>query len=163
MGVDATTKIGPERQAAPPLPPVLADSRWVAPLLAEEPAIRRIHLLPNGRMAIAQVAPGAGALAIARIQAAAPVGAGADQLWVVDSDIDPTRHGDLLWAIATRADPGRDMRLERTTGRFALDATVKTETGRVWGRVLRMEDAMVEKVSSRWAEYGLPGKGVPMP
>ncbi|MBF0460017.1 MAG: UbiD family decarboxylase [Magnetococcales bacterium] len=166
MGIDATTKIGPEQLAAPPLAPLVADRSWVAPLCAQEPCIRGIYPLPGGRMAIAQVdgaVAGAGRLAIARIQAVAPVGAGADQLWVVDTDIDPASQADLLWAIATRADPGRDMVLERETGRFALDATVKSATGRVWGRVLRMEGEMVEQVTRRWAEYGLPGAGEPVP
>ena len=162
MGVDATTKIGPERLAASPLAPLLADRGWIAPLIAQFPCLRAIHPLPGGRMAVAQVAgetAGEGRETIARIQAAAPTGGGADQLWVVNTDIDPHSQADLLWAIATRFDPSRDLVLDRESGRFALDATVKSDTGRVWGRVLQMEEAMVAQVTRRWAEYGLPGKG----
>ncbi|MEO5363745.1 MAG: UbiD family decarboxylase [Magnetococcus sp. DMHC-8] len=162
MGVDATRKIGPELLAAPPLAPLVTDRTWIEPLRARAPFMRGIHPQPGGRMVIVQVtgaAPGEGRQAIDHIHAAVPPGAGADQVWVVDADIDPDSRADLLWAMATRFDPGRDLVRERTTGRFALDATTKPESGRVWGRVLEMSGEMVEQVTRRWGEYGLPGEG----
>lgn len=156
LGIDATTKIGPELQAVSPMVPVVGDLSWIAPLLAGAPFIRAIHPLPGGRMAVVQAAPGEGRRAIGYIHAAVPVGGGADQLWVVDTDIDPASRADLLWAIATRADPGRDLIREQESGRFALDATVKSNTGRVWGQVLHMDEAVTERVTRRWNEYGLP-------
>ncbi|MBF0161330.1 MAG: UbiD family decarboxylase [Magnetococcales bacterium] len=166
MGLDATRKTGTEQQAAPPLPPLREEREWIGALCAQHAFIRTIHLLPGGRMAIAQLAgggAGAGALAIALIQAAAPPGGGADQLWVVDDDINPTSWDDLLWAVATRSDPSRDVIIDGKSGRFALDATRKPETGRVWGQVLSMEGSVVERVSRRWPDYGLPGSGAPLP
>lgn len=164
MGVDATHKIGPEQQAVAPMPPLVAEYAWMDTVQKQAPFIQKIRLLSGGRMAIAQVQGGVvgqGRLAIEWIQKIAPLGAGADQLWVVDGDIDPNAWADLLWAIATRSDPSRDLWLDRQTGRFALDATIKLETGRVWGRVLRMDAETVERVSRRWPEYGLPGEGKP--
>ena len=163
MGVDATTKIGPEQLVAAPLPTQVAENGWIAKVREQAPFIREIRLLPAGRMAIAQIeggAAGQGRQAIEWIQAVAPLGAGADQLWVVDTDINTDSWADLLWAIATRADPSRDLLLDRKTGRFALDATVKPETGRIWGKVLQMDTKIVEQVSRRWTEYGLPGTGI---
>ena len=164
MGMDATTKIGAERQAAAAFPPLVTEDGWIAQVYERAPFIREIRLLPGGRMAVAQIEgkPGQGRQAIQQIQEIAPLSAGADQLWVVDTDIALSSWADLLWAIATRADPSRDLILDRQTGRFALDATVKTETGRPWGQVLRMKHEIVERVSQRWPEYGLPGKGEPL-
>lgn len=165
MGMDATTKTGPEQAVVPPLAPVTTDRRWLANLATQAPFIVGIHFVPGGRMAIAQVSgktAGEGRRAMEWILATAPVGAGADQVWVVDSEINPTVWGDLLWAIATRADPSRDLVLEPKTGRFALDATHKPETGRVWGRILQMDERVIEQVSRRWATYGLPGEGNPL-
>ncbi|MBF0402302.1 MAG: UbiD family decarboxylase [Magnetococcales bacterium] len=166
MGVDATRKIGPEQQVAPPLAALTADRSWLERLAIQAPFIVRIHFMAGGRMAVAQISgqsAGEGRQAIACIQAVAPVGAGADQLWVVDRDIRPDNWSDLLWAISTRADPSRDLVWDRQTGRFALDATNKPELGRVWGRVLQMDAKVVEQVTRRWSSYGLPGQGSPVP
>ena len=159
MGVDATQKTGPERLAVAPLPTVVDDNGWVARVQTELSFVKQIRLLPGGRMAMAQVdggPTGQGGQAIERIQALAPLGAGADQLWVVDADVDLSSWADLLWAVATRFDPSRDLLLHHKTGRFAVDATVKPETGRLWGKVLRMDAAIIERVSHRWSDYGLP-------
>ena len=45
-----------------------------------------------------------------------------------------------------------------------MDATNKLpgETGREWGRPIRMSDDTIEKVTRKWADYGLPGSGVPI-
>ena len=95
---------------------------------------------------------------------------------VVDDDIDARDWKDVMWAVATRMDPARDVTVIADTpidyldfasprsglgGKMGLDATNKMapETDREWGRKLRMAESMVETVSQRWSEYGLPGSG----
>ena len=45
-----------------------------------------------------------------------------------------------------------------------MDATNKwpPETHREWGEKIRMDKDVVEKVTERWAELGLPGSGKPI-
>jgi 4-hydroxy-3-polyprenylbenzoate decarboxylase len=95
---------------------------------------------------------------------------------VVDDDIDCRDWKDVVWAISTRVDPGRDLMVVEHTpidyldfaspesglgGKLGLDATDKwpPETKREWGRKIRMADDVVEKVTERWGRYGLPGSG----
>ena len=95
---------------------------------------------------------------------------------VVDDDIDARDWKDVMWAVATRMDPSRDVTIITDTpidyldfasprsglgGKMGIDATNKMapETDREWGRKLRMAESMVETVSQRWSEYGLPGSG----
>jgi 4-hydroxy-3-polyprenylbenzoate decarboxylase len=49
-------------------------------------------------------------------------------------------------------------------GKIGLDATGKwaPETGRQWGRPIRMSETVVAEVTARWASYGLPGSGKPI-
>ncbi len=98
---------------------------------------------------------------------------------VVDDDIDARNWKDVMWAISTRMDPARDiMVVERTPidyldfaspesglgGKLGMDATNKLppETHREWGRQIRMDEAMVDTVTRKWADYGLPGTGRPI-
>jgi 4-hydroxy-3-polyprenylbenzoate decarboxylase len=98
---------------------------------------------------------------------------------VVDDDIDARDWKDVMWAISTRMDPARDITVVENTpidyldfaspesglgGKIGLDATNKLppETKREWGRKIRMTDAVIEEVTRRWAEYGLPGSGRPI-
>ncbi|MBI1779317.1 MAG: UbiD family decarboxylase [Proteobacteria bacterium] len=98
---------------------------------------------------------------------------------VVDDDIDARNWQDVMWAIATRMDPARDITLVENTpidyldfaspesglgSKIGLDATNKwpPETKREWGRKIRMADDIVEQVTRRWSEYGLPGSGKPI-
>jgi 4-hydroxy-3-polyprenylbenzoate decarboxylase len=84
-------------------------------------------------------------------------------LIVVDDDIDVRNWSDVLWAVATRMDPGRDVAVVADTpmdpldfasprpglaGKLGLDATVKIgpETSRAWGRPLVMPDKIVRRV-----------------
>ncbi len=48
--------------------------------------------------------------------------------------------------------------------KIGLDATNKwpPETKREWGRKIRMADDVIEQVTKRWGEYGLPGSGKPI-
>ena len=95
---------------------------------------------------------------------------------VVDADIDARSWPDVMWAIATRMDPARDITLVENTpidsldfaspvpglgSKIGLDATEKWpgEVTRDWGRKLRMSDEVVEKVTNMWNELGLPGSG----
>ena len=95
---------------------------------------------------------------------------------VVDDDIDARDWKDVMWAMATRMDPARDITLIENTpidyldfaspesglgGKIGLDATDKLppETHREWGREIRMDDDVIDKVNRLWPELGLPGSG----
>jgi 4-hydroxy-3-polyprenylbenzoate decarboxylase len=79
---------------------------------------------------------------------------------------------DVMWAIATRMDPARDITVIDNTpidyldfaspvsglgSKIGLDATDKWpgETTRDWGRPIRMAPAVVEAVSAMWPRLGL--------
>ncbi|MFZ1427271.1 MAG: UbiD family decarboxylase [Geminicoccaceae bacterium] len=98
---------------------------------------------------------------------------------VVDDDIDCRKWDDVIWAISTRVDPGRDLMVTENTpidyldfaspesglgGKLGIDATDKWpgETRREWGQKLKMADEVVEKVTGKWTRYGLPGSGKPI-
>ena len=88
---------------------------------------------------------------------------------VVDDDIDIRSWADVMWALATRMDPGRDVMLvdrmpidqldfastlEGLGGKIGFDATRKTgsETTREWGVELGMDAAVERRVEERWRE-----------
>jgi 4-hydroxy-3-polyprenylbenzoate decarboxylase len=92
---------------------------------------------------------------------------------VVDDDINARDWKDVMWALSTRMDPARDITLIENTpidyldfaspesglgSKIGLDATNKwpPETHREWGREIRMDPAVVETVTARWAKLGLP-------
>ncbi|MBT6205658.1 MAG: UbiD family decarboxylase, partial [Rhodospirillaceae bacterium] len=96
-----------------------------------------------------------------------------------DDDIDARDWKDVMWAISTRMDPARDITVIENTpidyldfaspvsglgGKLGMDATNKLpgESDREWGTKIRMTDAMVEEVTAKWADYGLPGSGKPI-
>jgi len=98
---------------------------------------------------------------------------------VVDHDIDARNWKDVVWAVATNADPSRDLTVITNTpidyldfaspepglgGKLGIDATAKLppETTREWGRKIRMSDDVIDTVTRRWADYGLPGTGRPI-
>jgi 4-hydroxy-3-polyprenylbenzoate decarboxylase len=98
---------------------------------------------------------------------------------VVDDDIDVRDWADVMWAVSTRMDPGRDITIIENTpidyldfaspisglgGKAGLDATNKigAETARDWGREIRMGQDIVDAVTRKWADYGLPGSGAPI-
>jgi len=93
-------------------------------------------------------------------------------LIVVDDDIDIRSWPDVMWAVATRMDPSRDLLLaERTPidqldfaspleglgGKLGIDATRKigTETGRGWGETMVMDASIERQVGERWQEFFL--------
>jgi len=98
---------------------------------------------------------------------------------IVDDDIDARSWDDVIWAISTRVDPGRDLTVIEGTpidyldfaspesglgGKLGIDATDKwpPETHREWGQQIRMADDIVAKVTEKWGRYGLPGSGKPI-
>jgi 4-hydroxy-3-polyprenylbenzoate decarboxylase len=95
---------------------------------------------------------------------------------VVDADIDARNWKDVMWAVSTRMDPARDITVIENTpidyldfaspvsglgSKIGLDATTKFpgETNREWGREIRMDQAVIDKVDAMWSELGLPGSG----
>ncbi len=98
---------------------------------------------------------------------------------VVDDDIDIRDWSDVMWAVATRMDPARDITIIENTpidsldfastepglgGKAGLDATTKIgpETSRTWGKQIRMNDDIIEQVTRKWPSLGLPGSGKPI-
>ncbi|HYE42801.1 MAG TPA: UbiD family decarboxylase [Caulobacteraceae bacterium] len=98
---------------------------------------------------------------------------------VVDDDIDARDWKDVMWAVSTKMDPARDITVIENTpidyldfaspvsglgSKIGLDATDKTggETTREWGQEIRMDHAVVERVSEMWGRLGLPGDGKPI-
>jgi 4-hydroxy-3-polyprenylbenzoate decarboxylase len=98
---------------------------------------------------------------------------------VVDDDIDARDWKDVMWAIATRMDPARDITLIEGTpidyldfaspesglgSKIGLDATNKwpPETKREWGEKIRMTDEVIQTVTEKWTRLGLPGSGKPI-
>ncbi|BBG29528.1 4-hydroxy-3-polyprenylbenzoate decarboxylase [Zymobacter palmae] len=91
---------------------------------------------------------------------------------IVDEDINTRSWQDVVWAITTRMDPGRDTVMVENTpidyldfaspvsglgSKMGLDATDKWpgETDREWGRPITRNDDIVKRVDERWAEYGI--------
>ncbi len=100
-------------------------------------------------------------------------------LIIVDHDINIRDWKEIVWAISTRVDPVRDVTLLEGTpidyldfaspeaglgSKLGLDATNKwpPETHRVWGKRIYMTESVVQMVTSKWEQYGLPGKGRPI-
>ena len=98
---------------------------------------------------------------------------------VIDHDLDARNWTDVIWAISTNVDPARDVTMVENTpidyldfaspdsglgSKMGIDATTKVppETKREWGRKIRMSDDIVETVTEKWAELGLPGSGKPI-
>ncbi|MGF1515655.1 MAG: UbiD family decarboxylase [Elainellaceae cyanobacterium] len=91
---------------------------------------------------------------------------------VVDKDINIRDPRQVVWAITSKVDPVRDVFILPETpfdtldfaserlglgGRMGIDATTKVapETDHPWGEPLASDPEMAQKVSQRWAEYGL--------
>jgi len=98
---------------------------------------------------------------------------------VVDDDIDARDWKDVMWAVSTKMDPARDITVIENTpidyldfaspdsglgSKIGLDATDKwpPETKREWGEEIRMDPAVVDRVSEIWGRLGLPGEGKPI-
>ena len=98
---------------------------------------------------------------------------------VVDADINARDWNDVIWALSTNVDPGRDLTVIEGTpidyldfaspksglgGKLGIDATTKMppETDREWGRKIRMDDDVVKRVDEMWESLGIPGSGKPI-
>ena len=91
---------------------------------------------------------------------------------VTDDDIDVRDWKDVIWAMTTRMDPARDITLVENTpidyldfaspvaglgSKIGMDATSKWagETNREWGRPIRMDAEVRQRVDAIWAELGI--------
>ncbi len=91
---------------------------------------------------------------------------------VTDDDIDVRDWKDVIWAITTRTDPGRDVTIIDNTpidyldfaspvaglgSKLGLDATTKWpgETSREWGRPIAMSAEVKERIDHIWGELGI--------
>ena len=92
----------------------------------------------------------------------------------VDGDIEVKSWPDVIWALSTRFDAGRDLMVVDKTpidyldfaspksglgGKLGLDATTKigTETDREWGRPLSMSSEVIARVDTLWNALDLGG------
>jgi 4-hydroxy-3-polyprenylbenzoate decarboxylase len=95
---------------------------------------------------------------------------------VVDADVDVHDYGQVMWQVGANVDPARDVvladgpldhldhapALQFHGGKLGIDATAKGPAEgyeRGWPDQIRMSDEVRERVTSRWADYGiaLPG------
>ncbi len=91
---------------------------------------------------------------------------------VCDDDINARNWSEVIWAITTRVDPKRDtVMIENTPidyldfaspvsglgSKMGIDATHKWsgETNREWGKVITMDQKILDRVTEYWAELGL--------
>jgi 4-hydroxy-3-polyprenylbenzoate decarboxylase len=88
---------------------------------------------------------------------------------VTDDDVNVRKWEDVIWAITTRMDPGRDTTVVENTpidyldfaspvsglgSKMGLDATNKWpgETQREWGKPIVMDDAVKNRIDAIWAD-----------
>jgi 4-hydroxy-3-polyprenylbenzoate decarboxylase len=91
---------------------------------------------------------------------------------IFDDDIDIRAANDVIWALATRVDPKRDMViLDRTPidhldfaspeeglgSKIGVDATTKWpgESSRHWGEVIAMDETVIKRIDALWAKLEL--------
>jgi len=95
---------------------------------------------------------------------------------VCDDDVDVRNWEDVIWAMTTRMDPGRDTTIINNTpidyldfaspvsglgSKMGFDATNKWpgETTREWGKPIAMTDEIKQKVDEIWASLGIEDEG----
>jgi 4-hydroxy-3-polyprenylbenzoate decarboxylase len=91
---------------------------------------------------------------------------------VVDADVDVHDYGQVMWQVGANVDPARDVvladgpldhldhapNLQFQGGKLGIDATAKGPAEgytRGWPDQIRMSEDVHERVTSRWAEYGI--------
>ena len=91
---------------------------------------------------------------------------------VTDDDIDVRNWQEVIWAVSTRVDPGRDtLVVERTPidyldfaspvsglgSKMGIDASNKWpgETERAWGRPISMREDVIARVDALWRDLGI--------
>ena len=174
IGFDATRKIVGEEVNGMP---VQNDdfARWNKFGLQSNFITIEIPAFSNGRcmfIAVDKQRPGDGQRAIATV-ADALQDRFSGMLIAVDASVDITNWQEVFFHLCANADPGRDMvplgDLPPGDARFGsiigFDATFKTEDStderlgqpvRKYPPILKMDDAILQKVDARWEEYGLP-------
>jgi len=93
-------------------------------------------------------------------------------LIIVDEDVNVRSWDDVMWAVATRSDPSRDLLTIGDTpidyldfasqkaglgGKLGIDATnkISPETDREWGTVLRMDPSVLSRIDAIWENLEL--------
>lgn len=161
---------------APDEPSVIADALAdvFLPVVREQiPEVEDIWLPPEAAsyriavLAIDKRYPGQARRAMMGFWSLLPQFSMTKMLIAVDSDIDIRSWPDVMWAVATRADPARDsVIIDRTPidpldfaspveglgGKLGIDATKKigSETVRRTPETLRMDKDIIDRVSARW-------------
>ena len=91
---------------------------------------------------------------------------------VTDDDVNVRDWKEVVWALSTRVDAARDTLIVENTpidyldfaspvaglgSKMGIDATNKwpSETQRIWGRPIAMDDAVTQRVDTLWKELGL--------
>ena len=91
---------------------------------------------------------------------------------VVDDDVDARDWKEVIWALTTRVDPGRDTLIAENTpidyldfaspvaglgSKMGIDATAKWpgETSRRWGTPIAMDESVKRRVDEMWKALGL--------
>jgi len=146
------------------------------------PELRDLHLPPEAcsyRIAIAAIAktyPGQARRVMLGLWSLLPQFLYTKLIIVTDADIDIRSWAEVMWAVATRADWGRDTLLIPDTpvdyldfaspkaglgAKFGIDATLKIppETDRPQGRPLVMTEALEAQAAALWAEIRKKGPG----
>ncbi len=95
---------------------------------------------------------------------------------IVDEDYNIRDWNDVIWAISTNVDPVRDtVMIENTPidyldfaspvsglgSKMGIDATAKigSETTRQWGRKIRMDDHVIDRIDDLWKSLNIPCLG----
>jgi UbiD family decarboxylase len=147
------------------------------------PGIKGVYCYPFGAggfgitaVSIEQRYPGHAAQ-VAALAAQCPAGAYYSKLIVVvDEDVDPTDINQVMWAIATRCSPEKDIDILRNTWSTWLDPTKNPPEERPWGSKAivnackehkfikvfskrnRIRKEVYDRLAARWKEFGLDGE-----
>ncbi len=95
---------------------------------------------------------------------------------VVDDDYNIRHWNDVIWAISTNVDPARDTVIIENTpidyldfaspvsglgSKMGIDATAKigAETMRQWGRKIRMDNNVIDRIDNLWEDLNIPCSG----
>lgn len=147
------------------------------------PGVKGVYCFPAGAggfgitaVSIEQRYPGHAAQ-VAALAAQCPGGAYyAKMIVVVDDDVDPTDIHQVIWAIATRCSPEKDVDILRNTWSTWLDPTKNPPEDRPYGSKMlinackehkflkvfskrnRIRREVYDRLAARWKEFGLDGQ-----
>lgn len=154
---------------------------FVPVLKGQMPEVRDVWLPPEAcsyRIAVVSIAktyPGQARRVMMGLWSLLPQFTYTKLVIVVDEDIDIRSWDDVMWAVATRSDPSRDLLVVGETpidyldfasprpglgGKLGIDATNKIgpETDREWGAPLAMSEEVVRRVDALWPDLGLAAR-----